>query len=295
MGYLSGTLSRMPQTLNEIRLLLAEAQVRPRRGLGQNFLHDANQMRRIIEAAQVVHGEIVLEVGAGTGTLTECLIEAGARVVAVEMDHRLCAIVRERLGDDHENFVLVEADVMAGKHAINPLVNQALAQLSGSKAEIPFKLVANLPYNIASPLLAVLSTDWPGLKAGIVMVQREVADRLAAAPGGKDYGPIGVIVQAMCQVQRLFVLSPDCFWPKPKVESAVIRITRRDRPLTDDPHRFAAFVHRLFHQRRKQIGTILGRDTPLPEGVQRTMRPEQLILEQLVQLSESSPATRSDK
>ena len=292
----------MSQTLNEIKLLLAEAQVRPRRGMGQNFLHDANQMRRIIEAAKLVRDDVVLEVGAGTGTLTECLIEAGARVAAVEMDQRLCAIIRKRLGDDHDNVILVEADVMAGKHAINPLVNQALAQLCASKSEIlnpkseiPFKLVANLPYNIASPLLAVLATDWPGMTAGIVMVQREVADRLTAAPDGKDYGPIGVIVQVMCQVQRLFVLSPDCFWPKPKVESAVIRITRRDRPLTDDPHRFAALVHKLFHQRRKQIGTILGRDTPLPEGVQRTMRPEQLTVEQLVQLSESLPATRSNK
>ena len=292
----------MPQTLNEIKSLLAEAQVRPRRGMGQNFLHDANQMRRIIEAAEPVRDGIVLEVGAGTGSLTECLIDAGARVVAVEMDQRLCTIIRKRLGDDRDNFTLVEADVMAGKHAINPLVPNALAHLSGSKSEIrnpkseiPFKLVANLPYSIASPLLAVLATEWPGMTAGIVMVQREVADRLTAAPGGKDYGAIGVIVQAMCRVQRLFVLSPDCFWPKPKVESAVISIIRRDQPLTDAPHRFAAFVHKLFHQRRKQIGTILGRDAPLPEGVQRTMRPEQVTVEQLVQLSESPPGTRSDE
>ena len=148
-----------------------------------------------------------------------------------------------------------------------------------------FKLIANLPYNIASPLLAILAADYPTMFAAVVMIQREVAERITAAPGGKAYGSLGVLIQAMCRVERIMTLPPGCFWPRPKIDSAVIRLTRRETPLTDDPAGLAALLQRLFTKRRKQIGSILGRETALPDGVDPKMRPEQLSVEQLVDLA----------
>ncbi len=314
----------MAQTQSEIRAWLARQGMSPRKRFGQNFLVDANKLQQVIAAAEVGPGDLVLEVGAGTGALTEGLLEAGARVVAVEIDRDLTAILREQFGD-HERFTLVEGDVLAGKREINPAVVEALARKRpGDEAterrrgedanerrremdsegmsedvgdrspsslrrcvapSLPaFQLIANLPYNIASPLLATLAMDYPAMRRAVVMVQREVADRLTAGPGGKDYGPLTVVVQATCDVERVMTLPPGCFWPPPKVHSAVIRMRRRAAPLTDDPAGLAAFARRLFQQRRKQIGSILGRDVDWPPGVRGEMRPEQLGLDQLIAL-----------
>ena len=169
--------------------------------------------------------------------------------------------------------------MLNGKHAINATVIEALS------TKPQFKLIANLPYHVASPLIANLVIDHPDMSLAIVMVQKEVADRLAAPPGGKDYGPLGIMVQAMCHVQRIDRLPPGCFWPPPGIESAVVRITRRGTPLTDDPKALSALLQKLFTQRRKQLGTILGRDRTLPEGIEPTQRPEQLSVEQLMRLS----------
>ncbi len=234
-------------------------------------------MAQVVEAAAIGTGDRVLEVGAGTGALSVQLLDAGARLVAVEIDRDLKPVLRQVLGD---RATLVFDDVLTGKHTINPCVIEALG--AG-----PFKLVANLPYNVASPLLVNLAVDHPDMSVAVVTIQREVADRLTAPPGGggKNYGPLSVIVQAMCEVRRVATLPPGCFWPQPKVASAVVALTRRAAPLTDDPHRLADLVHRLFNQRRKQLGSILGRDTPLPDGVEPTMRPEQLSVAQLIQLA----------
>lgn len=273
----------MAQTLSIIKSLLAAHGMHPRKRFGQNFLHDQNKVRAIVEAAQIVPRQTVLEVGPGTGVLTEAMLEAGARVVAVEIDSDLCAILRDRIGPDTERFTLINDDVLAGKHELNPAVVSRL----NPQAQNPFMLVANLPYNIASPLIATLVMDHPAMTRGIVMVQREVADRLTAGPGGKEYGPLGILVQAMAELELVTILSPHCFWPAPQVESAVVKLTRRDRPLTDDPHRLAGLLHKLFSKRRKQIGTILGRDTPLPPGIEPTARPEQLSIEQLIVLAQT--------
>ncbi len=274
----------VPQTLSQIKSLLAARGCRPRHRFGQNFLVDPRKIEQIVDAAGVAPGRAVLEVGPGTGALTESLLDAGARVIAVEIDRDLCAILRERL-DDHDRFNLIEADVMAGKRALNPAVVEALQR----HAEGPgagFMLVANLPYNIASPLIATLATDYPAMTDAIVMVQREVAERLAARPGSghKDYGPLSVAVQAMCAVRRIMTLPPGCFWPPPQVDSAVVQLTRHATPLTDEPRKLEAMAQQLFQKRRKQIGAILGRDRALPHGVEPAMRPEQLTVEQIIQL-----------
>ncbi|MFA9479239.1 16S rRNA (adenine(1518)-N(6)/adenine(1519)-N(6))-dimethyltransferase RsmA [Phycisphaerales bacterium AB-hyl4] len=282
------------QTLTQIKQLLAAHGLRPKHRLGQNFLHDHNQMRKILAAAELSPGDRVLEVGPGTGTLSEALLEAGAHLVAVELDTDLEPILRERLAPFGDRAHLVVGDILASKRQLNPDVIDAL-QASSPKPQAPnpkpqassFKLIANLPYNIASPLLINLAADHPAMTLAVVMVQREVADRLLAKPGGKQYGPLTVMVQAMCEVQRVSVLPPGCFWPPPKVDSSVIRLRRRATPMTDDPPRLADLLHRVFGQRRKQLGSVLGRSTALPPGIAGTDRPETLSVEQLIELARS--------
>ena len=288
------------QTLNDIKSLLAAHGLRPKHRLGQNFLHDQNHMRRIVEHAAIEPGDCVLEVGAGTGSLSEALLDAGARLVAVEIDTDLAPILRDRFAPYGDRARLYIGDVLTGKHTLNPDVigllqsrpatrnaSASTAPISNTQSPVPnpFKLIANLPYQIASPLLIDLALDHPAMQNAVVMVQSEVADRLVAAPGSKTYGPLSVLVQAMCEAQRMERLPASCFWPQPRVASAVVRLQRRPSPLTDDPHRLAQLVQRLFQQRRKQLGSILGRDTAWPAGIDSRDRPERLSVNQLAVLA----------
>ncbi len=245
------------QTLTDIKSLLAEHGLRPKKKFGQNFLHDGNQMRRILDAADLTPGETVLEVGPGTGALTERLLEAGARVVAVEIDRDLEPILRQRTEPWADRFVLHVGSALAGKHDLSP---EVMGLLQGDR----FKLVANLPYNVASPLLANLCVDEPAMTAAVVMVQREVADRLTAGPGGKDYGPLGIIVQATCEARTVAVLSPSCFWPAPTVASAVVRLTRRADPVTED---LAEVLLGRARRRAVVVGKIKMRDPKVKRPV----------------------------
>lgn len=289
----------MAQTLSEIKSLLATHGLHPRHRLGQNFLHDANQMARIIDAAALKDGDLVLEVGPGTGALSERLLDAGARLAMVEIDGGLEPILRQRVLERRPDRArLLIADVLAGKHDINPAVRQLLDEVREratpdparrSSSPVAFKLIANLPYNVASPLLANLVLDHPEMMLAVVMIQREVADRLAAEPGGKDYGPLGILVQAACHVEQIAVLTPGCFWPAPKVDSAVVRLRRRMEPLAPDLKALSHLLHTLFSKRRKQIGSILGRNNVLPAAIDPTARPEQLTIEQFVALAASVP------
>ena len=265
----------MAQTLSDIKQLLADHGLRPKKKFGQNFLHDGNHMAKIMEAARLAQGDTVLEVGPGTGALTERLVEAGANVVAVEIDRDMRPILQARLGDQ---ITLHLGDALDGKHAINAEV----LKLLGDK---PFKLIANLPYNIASPLMANLAIDHLNMAGMVVMIQKEVADRLLAEPGTKAYGPLGVLIQALFTVERVGVLKPGCFYPPPSIDSAVVAMHRRDEPLCEDPRALGGLLHQRFSKRRKQLGSILGRDTALPEGVEATMRPEQLTVDQLCEIA----------
>lgn len=294
------------QTLTEIKQLLATHGLHPKHKFGQNFLHDGNHMRRIMDAADLQPGDVVLEVGPGTGALTERLLEDGAQVVAVEIDPDLEPILSYRMaglpGAMGERFKLIVGDVLAGKHTINPAVIEAVnrggAQPMRAEARTPvgaagFKLIANLPYNVASPLLANLVVDqFPGvaMSDAVVMIQKEVADRLASPPGNKLYGPLGILIQALCEVRTVGTLAPGCFWPAPKVASAVVHLKRRAIPLTDDPAALSAMLQTLFTKRRKQLGSILGRDFAFPDGIDANARPESLTVEQLVTLSQSPRA-----
>lgn len=266
------------QTLTDIKRLLAERGLSPRHSLGQNFLIDQNLVRRLVDAAQVAAGDLVVEVGPGTGVLTDELLLRGAHVIACELDDGLAALLRERLMGK-SNFSLIEGDCLAGKRGINADIIRAVGDRR-------FKLIANLPYAAASPLMGTLATDHPACTAMFVTIQREVADRLRAKPGTKEYGELGIVIQAMAEIEKIAALPPECFWPRPKVASEMVAIRRRTAPLTSDPERLMRLCHALFSKRRKQIGTILGRRVQLPEGVQASQRPEELSVEQLVRLSD---------
>ena len=212
------------QSLSEIRDLLAQRGVRPKRRLGQHFLHDKNQIARLLQAADLGRGELVLEIGPGTGTLTEGLLEAGAEVVACEVDPVLADLIADRFGDAVR---LIRGDCLQ-RRSLNPEVARALGPR-------PFKLVANLPYHVASPLICTLLIDHPACAGQYVTIQKEVADRLLAEPGTKVYGALTIIVGALATLDRIGVVRPTSFWPPPNVISAMVSIAPQRELRIDDP------------------------------------------------------------
>ena len=262
------------QTLSEIRALLAEHGLKPRRRLGQNFLHDKNLLGRLVEAAGISPGDLVVEVGPGTGTLTEALLEHGAAVVACEIDPGLAAIVRQRFGSRLE---LIEGDCLGSGRRLSEPLRQALAGRS-------FRLVANLPFQAAGTLIVTLLAHHRECHGQFVTIQREVAQRLTASPGTKAYGALSVIVGALAEVTVIATLPPACFWPRPKVSSAMVAISPRPEHGIDDPDDLASFATALFGKRRKKLGTILGRGINWPEGVTADLRPEAISVGQMVAL-----------
>ena len=262
------------QTLTEIRAILDEKGIRPKHRLGQNFLHDQNQLRKLIDAAGLNPGDRVLEVGPGTGTLSEALVDAGCRVIACELDTDMGQIISERLGD---RVQLVQGDCLDGPRRLSEALEVALG-------DEPFKLVANLPYGAASPLMSLLAVD-ERCRGQYVTIQREVGDRLLANPGTRAWGPLTIFVRTYCSVQLIGRLSPHCFWPEPKVESVMIAITPSPEPPELPESVLSRVIQTIFTKRRKQLGSILGRQTPLPEGIAPDRRPDSLTIDELIALS----------
>jgi len=246
------------QTKHEIEALLAGAGMAPRRRFGQCFMIDGNLLRLVAEAGEVGPGDLVIEVGPGTGSLTAELLARGRRVVAVEIDRDLAGILREQFGGGGK-FHLIEGDALAGKHAINPaLATEIAGEIAAGRRP---KLVANLPYNIASPLVIELLIVGCGLLA--FTVQREVAQRMRARAGAADYGPLSVMAQLLADVELLRVLPAKAFWPAPKVESALMRLKRREDAVTPDrAGPLGLFVHAIFSSRRKTLRNALARAVP---------------------------------
>ena len=245
------------QTQSEIRALLASVGLSPRHRYGQNFLIDLNLMRKVVEASGLQPADTVLEVGCGTGSLTEMLLAAGAYVVGVEIDHGLQGLLCSRLGEN-ARFSLVAGDVLAGKHQINPDV---LAELGRHAPAAPgqYKLVANLPYQVATPLLMELLYVQPRFGRLTCTIQKEVGERLSAAPDTEAYGPISVIAATLADVRLVATFPPTAFWPRPKVESVLVDI----KPSSDPPiaareiPAFVEFVRGSFLHRRKTIKNVL--------------------------------------
>jgi len=249
------------QTLREIRALLDQAGIQPRRRFGQNFLIDKNLMGKLLDLADLRDDQTILEVGAGTGSLTQELLSRAGRVVAVEVDRGLAAVLERRFAGE-SRLTLICADAMAGKHRIATAVLEAL----GARAQ----LVSNLPYNIATPLVVeCLLSSWRAVhgRAGTLFerltftVQREVADKLIGARGGRDYGPASVLVGLLGRCRAASLVPPEAFWPRPNVMSRMVRIdfdpaaAQKVRSIET----LAQVLRLAFGQRRKQIHSVVRR------------------------------------
>jgi 16S rRNA (adenine1518-N6/adenine1519-N6)-dimethyltransferase len=251
----------MAQSKHEIQSLLAGAGTEPRHRFGQNFMIDQNLVRLVADAGMIASGDLVVEVGPGTGTLTDEILSRGADVLAVEIDRDLAGVLRERFAGN-EKFRLIEGDALAGKHALNEELESSLRE--AAKLGKPVKLVANLPYNIASPL--VIEMLIAGVELLVFVVQKEVADRLRGTGGSDDYGPLTVMAQMLSHVEYLRKLPPGAFWPAPGVDSALVRMVRADR-LGDRAGAFSAFVQQVLSARRKTLRKALERANVDADGI----------------------------
>ena len=276
---------------SDVRALAARLGIRPTKQRGQNFVIDANTVRRIVRAAGVTRDDHVLEVGPGLGSLTLALLETGARVTAVEIDPALAAslpgTVAEYGGDAVSRLRVVEADAM---------------RLTGVPGPAPTTLVANLPYNVAVPVLLHLLALLPSLRSGLVMVQAEVADRLVAPPGSRTYGIPSVKAAWFATVRRAGSVGRSVFWPAPNVDSGLVAWTRREPPTGRVPREAVfALVDAAFAQRRKTLRAALRAAYPGPSvdaalavaGIDPSVRGEQLGVEDFARLGEALERVRA--
>ena len=289
------------QTLNEIRQTLEAAGMRPQHRHGQHFLIDRNLMQKLVDSAEIGPDDVVLEIGPGTGSLTNLLADLAAWVVTVEIDARIAEVARQHLAH-HDNVTLLVTDALWGKNHLSPRVIDALLE---KVREVGGRclLVANLPYNAASPIVADLLLEVPQVKMLCFTVQKEVADRMAAAPRTGDHGPLSVVLQMLARVKRIARVPPQAFWPPPAVESAIVRIEPDvdRRALAGDPHQVAAVVHRLFLHRRKTLWQNLklaygdGADALKEKvAIDWRQRPEELAVADWIRLAKALPTPPSD-
>ncbi len=273
----------------EIRDLAARLGVTPTRKLGQNFVHDANTVRRIVRAAGLAPDDVVLEVGPGLGSLTLGLLPAARRVVAVEIDPRLAGVL--------PRTVAAHAPRYADRLSV--LTADALAVPAAALPEAPTALVANLPYNVAVPVLLHLLAELPSLRHGLVMVQREVADRLVAGPGSRAYGVPSVKLAWYADARPAGRVPPTVFWPVPNVDSGLVAFARHEPP-AEPARRDAVFavVDAAFAQRRKMLRSALAgwaggaeaaTEVLVRAGVAPTARAEQLGIDQFAAISAGRP------
>ena len=270
----------MTHSPQAIRALLDGIGTAPRRALGQNFVADPNTVRRVARLAGVGPGDHVVEIGAGLGSLTLALAETGAHVTAVEVDSRIAGALRTVLsgaGVPDTSVTVIEADAMKLDWP---------AVLGGDR----WTLVANLPYNVATPLVCDLLDGVPEIERMLVMVQREVADRFVADPGSKQYGAVSVKIAYWASARLAGVVPPSVFVPRPNVESALVEIIRR-RPPATDPTELFSLVRTAFGQRRKMLRRSLA-ERVSPEqfataAISPQARPEQLDVDAWCRLTEA--------
>ncbi len=255
--------------IQDVRGLAEALGIRPTKTLGQNFVHDAGTVRRIVRAAGVREGESVLEVGPGLGSLTLAILEAGASVVAVEIDPALAralpVTVAARMPEAAGRLRVVAADALS--------IDGPAALGLGEGEVPPTRLVANLPYNVAVPVLLTLLGALPSLESVTVMVQAEVADRLAAPPGSRTYGVPSVKAAWYAQARRTLTIGRTVFWPVPHVDSALVELTRREPPATSAGREAVfAVVDAAFAQRRKTLRKALSTLAGGPQAAEEALR-----------------------
>ena len=277
-----------PQNTIEI---LQKYQFTFQKKFGQNFLIDTHVLDKIIRAADIGKDDMVLEIGPGIGTMTQYLAEAAGKVIAVEIDKNLIPILTDTLSG-YENVQIINEDVL--KLDIQRLVEE-------ENAGRPIKVVANLPYYITTPIIMGLFESHVPLHSVTVMVQKEVADRMQTGPGNKDYGALSLAVQYYAEPYIVANVPPNCFMPRPKVGSAVIRLTRYEKPPVEveDERLLFDIIRASFNQRRKTLANGLNNsdrlDVPkeaITEAIQQlgkgpSVRGETLTLEEFAKLSNS--------
>lgn len=259
-----------------------------RKKFGQNFLIDNSILDKIIESAQITREDCILEIGPGIGTMTQRLAEEAGEVVAVEIDKNLIPILDETLAG-YSNVTVLNEDIL--KVDINRIVEE-----HGGR---PIKVVANLPYYITTPIIMALFEKHVPLQSVTIMVQKEVADRMRVGPGTKDYGALSLAVQYYAKPEIITKVPASCFMPRPNVDSAVIRLTRYEKPpvQADDEAWLFAIIRASFNQRRKTLANGLANagnlavsrqqveETLAEMGLSVSMRGETLTLEQFAELS----------
>ncbi len=263
------------QSLAQIREILDARGLSPHKRFGQNFLIDQNLGRKLVDAAELNAGDLVLEVGPGTGTLSEEILSRGATLIACELDRGLSEHLRDHFKDSAA-FSLIEGDCLARNRTLAPELQDAVAGR-------PFRLVANLPYGAASPLISTLLTRHPNCSGLFVTIQREVADKLVARPASRQYGPMALLAWAAADTEWIATAPPTCFWPRPEVTSAMIALRRFPEPRVENLTAFSEFLTRAFTNRRKQLASVLSLQS-WPENVDPRTRAEALEPEQLVRL-----------
>lgn len=274
----------------EIRSLLEQHGLAARRSLGQNFVADPALVERIAALAEVGPGRPALEIGPGLGSLTLALAARGGRVLAVELDDGLAALLPDtlerHLGDDATRVEVLLGDALR-------LDWPTVLDERGDAQDVDsWTVVANLPYNVAVPVIIRLLAGAPQVGRLVVMVQHEVADRLAARPGGRTIGVPSIKVGWYASVRLLTAVPPEVFVPRPRVQSAVVSIDRRDPPSGSvDPAAVFELVDRAYSQRRKMLRSTLGAVVPMPAfeaaGIEPTARPEQLDVTDWARLAEA--------
>ena len=257
---------------------------------GQNFLIDENVVEKIVRDAGVTKDDFVLEIGPGIGTMTQILCENAREVVAVEIDDKLIPILTEDTLSWYDNVTVIHEDIL--KLDIVKLANER----NGGK---PIKVVANLPYYITTPIIMGLFESHVPLDSITIMVQKEVADRMQVGPGTKDYGALSLAVQYYAKPQILLNVPASCFMPRPNVDSAVIQLTRYEKPPVEvaDEHLMFRLIRASFNQRRKTMRNSVGNSPELSVskeqmaaalekcGLSATVRGEALTLEQFAELA----------
>ena len=270
--------------------LLKEYNLRPRKGLAQNFLTDPVHLARIVDTAGLTGSDTVLEIGPGPGTLTRLLVQAARQVIAVELDPNMVSLLRRELGH-FDNLALVEADILETD------IRALLARFGPDGTA--YKVVANLPYYITSAVIRRLLETRPRPERIVITVQKEVAQRIVAGPG--DMSLLAVSVQVYGRPQLVFTIPAGAFYPPPKVDSAVVRIDTFDQPAAavGDIDKFFRVVKAGFSQKRKQVKNALAASLPAPSaqvvaalelaGLEPTRRAETLSLAEWSRLTEALP------
>ncbi|MEV4310702.1 16S rRNA (adenine(1518)-N(6)/adenine(1519)-N(6))-dimethyltransferase RsmA [Actinocrispum sp. NPDC049592] len=270
----------------EVRRLASELDVRPTKKLGQNFVHDPNTVRRIVATAELSPEDVVLEVGPGLGSLTLALLPACREVVAVEIDPVLAKRLPETAAD--------HAPELAGRLRV---VEADALRITKADVGEPTAMVANLPYNVAVPVVLHLLAELPSLRTVLVMVQAEVADRMAAGPGSKAYGVPSVKVAWYADARRSVTVSRSVFWPVPNVDSALVRLVRHEPPADVDRERLFTLVDAAFSQRRKTLRGALASWAGSPDraaevvraaGIDPGLRGEQLTVRDFSRILEAA-------